>query len=136
MNIINILMSIKEEWWRAIESGEKTLEIRKSSPRKSGPFRVYFCVSGTKRIFGYAEVDKVVEMTAKEIADSGSAGSKLTLERLEKYAKGSKLYAWHITNVVRLSSPVKYKKHPPMSWVYVPVTRHKKEKGSEYALSA
>lgn len=50
-----VLLSIKPEWWEKILSGEKTLEIRKTHPRKDSiewPVTVLVYVSGTGAVQG------------------------------------------------------------------------------------
>lgn len=45
-----VLMSIKPEWCEKIESGEKTVEIRKTKPKIDTPFKVYIYCTQEKRL--------------------------------------------------------------------------------------
>lgn len=113
----NVLMSIKKKWWTKILNHQKTLEIRKTGPNVAGPYRVFIYVSGTGKVFGVLDVDEVMKGTPEEIYDAG--GSALTLEQLKEYADGKPLYAWHITKVTLLRTPVALTTRPPMSWCYL-----------------
>ena len=45
-----VMMSIQPQWCRLIGDGLKTIEIRKSRPKKSTPFKVFiYCTCGRKR---------------------------------------------------------------------------------------
>lgn len=58
----SVLISIRPKWCELISSGKKTLEVRKTRPKLSTPFKVYiYCTKDPKRQFcrsqTYAYVD-------------------------------------------------------------------------------
>lgn len=114
----NIILSLHPEWWAKMLSGEKTAEIRKTAPRRKGPYRAYVYLTGTGQIWGYIDIDRIEKSTPEEIAAEG--GSCVPLYRLREYAAGKPLYAWKIARVVELKAPIRYSKRPPQSWVYAP----------------
>ena len=46
-----VLISIRPEWCEKIVSGEKTIEVRKTRPKMTTPFKCYiYCTEGQKRL--------------------------------------------------------------------------------------
>lgn len=118
-----IVMSLHPEWWPKMLSGEKEEEIRKTAPRREGPYRVYIYLTGTGKIWGHIDVDRIERSTAEAIAARGR--SCVSREQLLKYATGKPLYAWRVSRAVALKKPVQYRHRPPQSWAYVPVSKAK-----------
>lgn len=118
-----IILSLHREWWKKMLSGEKLEEIRKTAPRREGPYRAYVFLTGTGKVWGYIDVDSIEKSTPEEIAARGR--SCVPLRRLQMYAAGKPLYAWHILRVVALKEPVRYCHRPPQSWAYVPAIKSK-----------
>ena len=159
-----IVMSIKPKWWRLIASGEKTVEIRKSEPKKAlTPFKVYVyqtqdreemetlkvCVLADDDIIGrpediavYKRYGRIVGefcctdieplmLTASMMLDVEGVrymlphigNSCLTLDDLDAYGQGKRLYGWKIANVRQYADPKPLSafglSRPPQSWCYV-----------------
>lgn len=117
-----IVLSIHQKHWDNIKSGNKTIEIRKTVPKKvEYPFRVLCYVTGGVGIVGAFTCDGVDKTNLYETFIEESC---LTEEELIKYAKGGSLYGWHI----KANSVKSYKKpypleeygvdRAPQSWQY------------------
>ncbi len=130
-----VLISIRPEWVKKILAGEKTLEVRKTSPKLETPFRVYiYCttgnlsyeinngmkcnISGGKLVVGEFVCDNIRPLMAesfivKEDAEKALLGTSLTSGQVKDYAgwKGKKwwdckdLYKWHISNLKVYDTP-------------------------------
>ena len=129
----SILMSIRPEWLVKILNGEKTIEIRKTTPKCELPIDVYlYCTKGTlyfnrtllnPNLF-HREGKVVVKFTlnkVEEVVDNGSSyrinndvahtnkvarNSCLDFKELKEYLKGKNGYAWHINNLVIFNKPM------------------------------
>lgn len=67
----SVLISIKPKYCKMIASGEKTLEIRKSKPKISTPFKCYiYCTAGYGR--NTFNVPVSAEQIARHYAETGS----------------------------------------------------------------
>lgn len=129
-----VLMSIRPEWCELIASGKKTVEVRKTIPRKfvhdrfySGyltePFKVYIYetqgYSATPQVFedgttifrgrgsviGEFVCDEVVELAPLNRADDTvEEKACMSREEIARYLKG-KGYAWHISDLVIYDKP-------------------------------
>ncbi len=106
-----VVISIKREWLAKIMSGEKTLEVRKSRPWEiSFPFAV-FCYetkANGEKLSGMA--DKFIRESCIDIAALFEYGNKTGM-----------LYGWNISNVRKLSLPMRqlHLKRAPQSWQYI-----------------
>lgn len=99
------ILIVQEEWLNKIFSGEKTIEIRNFFNAFG---RVYLCQSGTKKVFGYAEVVRVdgplSDLEWENLRDGhGVPGGR-------RY--GDNTYAWHLRDVTRLKCPVPIQRKP------------------------
>ena len=120
----SVILSMKPYWGRKILKGEKTAEIRKSMPRRSGggPFRVY--LYETKEGRG-AVIGECVCYCADQIQDYSIVAmfSLLSVPELVAYAGSRKIYAWFLAKVVRYQDPQPLSafglKRAPQSWCYV-----------------
>lgn len=98
-----ILMSIRQEWYDLIASGEKTVEVRKSFPMNFIPERtvVFFYVTKKGRparlnhITGMALLMNE-EFKPLDLTERGLRGTCLTVEQAKEYAQGSNLYGWRL----------------------------------------
>lgn len=126
-----MLMSIRPEWCELIASGKKTVEIRKTIPRKFvhdgfyggyvvEPFKVYIYetqgYSATPQVFetifrgrgsviGEFMCDEVVELAPLNRADDTvEEKACMSREEIARYLKG-KGYAWYISDLVIYDKP-------------------------------
>ena len=128
-----VLISIRPEWCHKIVSGEKTIEVRKSSPKLSTPFKCYiYCsmpktkdprqvleIHGTDgkirkangKVLGEFVCDKTT-MSTPGYRDHVAAywelldGSCLTADELMDYGQWGFLYGWHISNLYIYDKPL------------------------------
>ena len=111
-----VMLSIRPEWCEKIASGEKTIEVRKTRPKKlKNPFKCYiYCTQGrdARRLRG--SWGKVIgEFTC----DGFWIGSPRNTNPIfcmaacmdgfdtEKYAKDKILYGWHIADLKIYDTP-------------------------------
>lgn len=111
-----VLISIRPKWVEKIANGEKTIEVRKTRPKKlKNPFRCYiYCTQGrdARRLRG--SWGKVIgEFTC----DGFWIGSPRNTNPIfcmaacmdgfdtEKYAKDKILYGWHISDLLIYDRP-------------------------------
>ena len=111
-----VMISIRPEWCEKIANGEKTIEVRKTRPKKKkNPFRCYiYCTQGrdARRLRG--SWGKVIgEFTS----DGFWIGSPRNTNPIfcmaacmdgfdtEKYAKDKILYGWHISDLKIYDTP-------------------------------
>lgn len=125
----SVLISIHPEWCSQIENGLKTIEIRKSRPKISTPFKCYIYCASREKPFdgGYIGLRKVIgEFCCNDIEPITPYGgywaglkydtprtcytdiianSKLSPEKLKEYLRFHKGYAWHISDLVIYDKP-------------------------------
>ena len=131
-----VVASVKPEWWEKMQTGEKTLEIRKSAPQsKDGraftwPLTVLVYVSGTGALKGKFTCPGGVKTNLLEMLVDESC---VKLEDLRAYAKGGSLYGWMIQDVEKFDTRVPLAEvglnKPPMSWQYVEIPEERDHVG-------
>lgn len=108
-----VLISIQPKWCELIASGEKTIEVRKTSPKMETPFKVYVYMTKHKWIFKllpflknrFAKVigefvcDDIIVDERGENADVFSKYAQLSLVEQNKYGANKPLFGWHITDL-------------------------------------
>lgn len=125
-----VMISIQPKWCEKIANKEKTIEVRKTRPKISTPFKCYiYCtigdgIKGDYLIPSNLQCGKVVgEFVCDWITDISvpvrncnedynhvyhndeCKGSCLTWKELQEYGKGKPLYAWHISDLVIYDKP-------------------------------
>lgn len=111
-----VMISIRPEWCEKIASGEKTIEVRKTRPKKlKNPFKCYiYCTQGrdARRLRG--SWGKVI---GEFSCDGFWIGSPRNTNPIfcmaacmdgfdtEKYAKDKILYGWHISDLKIYDAP-------------------------------
>lgn len=117
-----VMLSIRPKWCEKIISGEKTVEIRKNSPKLGTPFRCYiYCTQSGVALGAWRKHGKVIgEFTCDRIFpinvfDNGSIQnwffdhmerSCLTYEELADYIGNDRTgYGWHITDLKIYDNP-------------------------------
>lgn len=108
-----VLISIQPKWCEMIASGEKTIEVRKTSPKMETPFKVYVYMTKHKWIFKllpflknrFAKVigefvcDDIIVDERGENADVFSKYAQLSLVEQKKYGANKPLFGWHISDL-------------------------------------
>ena len=114
-----VLISIQPKWCEMIASGEKTIEVRKTSPKMETPFKVYVYMTKHKWIFKllpflknrFAKVigefvcDDIIVDERGENADVFSKYAQLSLVEQKKYGANKPLFGWHITDLKIYDKP-------------------------------
>lgn len=116
----NIVMSIHPKHAEAILNGTKTVEFRKTRPRKPFGMVIVYATAPVKRIVGQFEVSEIIAEPPKQFA-------LLYPEHAETIAKylgtGNKIhYAWLIGKVERYKCPIslcEFDMRAPQSWQYI-----------------
>ena len=126
--MLSVMLSEKQFWSGKILSGEKKADIRKSIPTGAPgctcPFRVYLYETKAKKGAG-AVVGECICFCADEIQDYSIVTdfSCLTEWQLAKYARGRKIYAWFLGEIVKYDKPKPLSEfglaRAPQSWCYV-----------------
>ena len=127
----SVMLSIKPKWCELIESGQKTIEIRKTRPKIKPPFKCYIyqtkapvsvSFSGTGKhiseydktywytgkqgkVIGEFVCDEILEDKGGEYANEFSVLGCMPLEQQKKYAPKATLYGWHISDLVIYDQP-------------------------------
>lgn len=114
-----IILSLRPEWCRKVFSGEKTIEIRKTIPRKGMPFKVF--VYETKPGAGKIVGEFVVRRFWCNYRNKDGGKSCLTDTQIIDYGSG-KAYGWEISDVSEYVNPVPLGDmgihKAPQSWMY------------------
>ena len=114
-----VLLSIKREWARKILSSEKTIEIRKTKPKLTPPFRVFMYETkadgGKGAVIGSFVCDWIRRLDYDSVGGGYWEGghfhyfdsfdgcgqilqkSRLSRYELTFYTKGKMPYGWHVT---------------------------------------
>lgn len=123
-----VLLSVQPKWCELIASGKKTVEVRKTKPKLDTPFKVYiYCTKDNfKSIFQakpylmhnrlHCNGKVIGEFVCNCITSFKAMGEVQALwnetqntclshDEIIKYAKGKKLYYWHISNLVIYDKP-------------------------------
>lgn len=114
-----VLISIQPKWCEMIASGEKTIEVRKTSPKMETPFKVYVYMTKHKWIFKllpflknrFAKVigefvcDDIIVDERGENADVFSKYAQLSLVEQKKYGANKPLFGWHISDLKIYDKP-------------------------------
>ena len=122
-----VLISIQPNWCELIESGKKTIEVRKTRPKLETPFKCYiYCTKQRKisdeywgnrnghiyidngKVVGEYVCDRITEIVCfTDTKDTNIILPKtcLTYEELEQYSNGKTLYGWHISELKIYDKP-------------------------------
>lgn len=126
-----IMISIKPKWCKLIESGKKTIEVRKTRPQIDTPFKCYiYCTAdkkdsficrggedmpfdvGNGTVIGEFVCDKIIPISVKYSNPDCRMALKefpyvcLTDKQIIDYlGNGVEGYGWHITDLVIYDEP-------------------------------
>ena len=112
-----VLISRHPEWCSQIENGLKTIEIRKTRPKISTPFKCYiYCTSrvkpfeggyiGLRKVIGEFVCDDIIVDLKGENADIFEKQGRISLADQKKYRGNKPLYGWHISDLVIYDKPI------------------------------
>ena len=141
---MNIILSIHPKWAKLIYEGKKTVEWRKSVPKKCEDYSKIFLyetapvctVTGFVELTGFDAVspkmnriDLVGKISDKENEDAFDFIVNfgcVSKENLKKYqGKADYIYAWYIKFPQKFLTPITLAdfklKRPPQSWCYTEV---------------
>lgn len=130
---MKILISIRPKWCKLIADGKKTLEVRKTKPRCSLPFKAFIYESkstdksrlvvyvdsnepckyykGSGKIIGEFICDKIVDIDIpypahqQETNENVLKQSCMTYMEMHRYAGNKKVYGYRISNAVIYDEP-------------------------------
>ena len=143
-----VLLSLRPHWWEKIAAGEKTLEIRKTYPKRfefSWRFRVLVYVTGGAGVCGEftcKHVHKIRTIPEVQKVAGSPLGEKFSVEResclderqLEEYAggKGWPLWGWQVADVKVYNTPRPLQAYgisrPPQSWQYIKIEKRSEKR--------
>lgn len=114
-----VLLSIQPKWCELIASGQKTIEVRKTKPKLSTPFKCY--IYQTKRTWIYNIYSKIADWQGKVIGEfvcdtiitDRTFGHDLFFNVLScmseaeiaAYCTNNKMHGWHISDLVIYDKP-------------------------------
>ena len=152
-----VLLPVHPNWLELILSGKKTVEVRKTKPNETAPFRVIlYCTKGGGVLYR-SKYDWTIRLTkdnretslshhdilnAKVVAEfvcdsvtehnannqiqayyNGTQETCLSPAEIVLYAKGKRIYYWHISDLKIYDKPKELSefglKRAPQSWCYV-----------------
>ena len=125
-----ILMSIKPEYGEKILSGEKTVELRKTSPVNEeflfeSDKTVYLYFTGTGMVLGQVKLNYTVELEPWHDLETLAKEACLSVQELERYGAGldGLYHGWKVKEPGTYVTPIPLSafglKRPPQSWCYV-----------------
>ena len=118
-----ILISIQPKWVEKIMTLAKRWEMRKTMPKKQGPFRCFIYQTENGGVVGEFVCDTFTEVEPGEITKRVLTDTQLTMKEALEYAAGSTVYLWRIRSLVDYPEPKPLSAYgldrPPQSWCYV-----------------
>jgi predicted transcriptional regulator len=130
-----ILLSLHQEWWEKMLTGEKDIEVRKTAPQEKlcKEYWVLVYVTGgvgvvgefTCRHFHSIRVTPTIQKTIGLQGWDLESHSCLTARHLHEYARGrlKPLWGWQVEHVKAYPEPKQLSdygvKRPPQSWMYL-----------------
>lgn len=126
---MDIAITLPQDLWKKIVSGEKTIELRKNFPKEFDvkTDRVYVIWKGTTLIAGYFMVGSFEALFAESISDFDNILSKISVPRqwiIRYVGYSSMVYLWHVRDVVQFGNPIDRRYYwmmqtNPQSFVYL-----------------
>lgn len=118
-----ILISIQPKWCEKIMNLSKRWEMRKTRPKKPGPYRVFIYQTEGGGVIGEFVCDAFLEIGPWEINNRVLTDTQLTMKEAREYAGGGAVYLWRIRSLVDYKKPKPLSAYgldrPPQSWCYV-----------------
>lgn len=131
--MIDVLISIRPSWCHLILSGQKFVELRKSSPKLAPvpcPFRVYLYETklGRGAIVGECICWLIEKAEQRSCSVAMVEGSCSTFDQIAAYAKSKPVYGWYLAKVTEYKTPQPLSdlgiQRAPQSWCYIKGARY------------
>lgn len=106
-----LLISVKPQYARKIFSGEKTVELRKSAPRKANKdsLLLIYVTSPVKELWGFCKIDEIISNNPMDLWDE--IGDKTGISKKEYrayYKESNNAYGIKLKDIENfLESPIK-----------------------------
>jgi len=106
-----LLISVKPQYARKIFSGEKTVELRKSAPRKANKdsLLLIYVTSPVKELWGICKIDEIISNNPMDLWDE--IGDKTGISKKEYsayYKKSNNAYGIKLKDIKNfLDNPIK-----------------------------
>ena len=113
-----VLISIRPGWVEEIFHGKKTIELRKTRPKLSTPFKCYiYCTLGRGNAFGEVfgglvvgefmcdRIKSVFGSAYLKMPESAFAESCLNMYQIDTYLDGKDGHFWHISDLKIYAQP-------------------------------
>ena len=106
-----LLISVKPQYARKIFSGEKTVELRKSAPRKANKdsLLLIYVTSPVKELWGVCKIDEIISNNPTDLWDE--IGDKTGISEKEYrayYKESNNAYGIKLKDIIDfLESPIK-----------------------------
>jgi len=93
MSEIALVISIQPKFANKIFSGEKTVELRKTKPKKihKGSLALVYVSSPTKALVGVFEIESVLERPVKDLWDIVRGDAGISKREFNDYYKNTKI---------------------------------------------
>ena len=139
-----VLISIRPKGVEKIANGEKTIEVRKTRPKKlKNPFKCYiYCTQGRDarrlrgswgKVIGEFTCDGFWLGTPRNTNPLFCMAACMDGFDTEKYAKGKTLYGWHISGLRIYDQPrelTEFRRACPNSWYCESCTMYLENNGT------
>ncbi len=94
-----VLISIRPEWCQKIVTGQKTIEVRKTRPKITPPFKCYIYKCGSGKVIGEFLCDQIIEDRTYGHNEKFYRAACMSAYDAAAYAMQSPMYGWHISNL-------------------------------------
>ena len=95
-----VLISIRSKWCEKIISGEKTIEVRKTRPKMTPPFKCYIYKCGNGKVIGEFLCDEIIKINgAGRIPSDAARPTCLKPAELHQYLGADTGFGWHISDL-------------------------------------
>lgn len=121
--VTEVLISIQPQWVDKILKLQKRWEMRKTRPKRTGPYRVFIYQTEGGGVVGEFVCDAFQEIGPGDITKEVLLDTMLTAKEAIAYAGGMTVYLWRIRSLVDYPEPKPLAAYgldrPPQSWCYV-----------------
>lgn len=100
-----VLISIRPQWCDLIKDGKKTVEVRRTRPMATIPFKCYIYQTKGGGVIGEFVCDRVTAAQRGEYCKIPLAETCLDVSDLLDYADDKTIYGWHISDLVIYDTP-------------------------------
>ncbi len=128
---MDIIASIHDKWFQLIKSGEKTIEVRKTLPKRlveKENHYIYWYNTKTKKIEGKSRLACIESLNEDSLYESDYEYSCLSIEEIQEYVGGTShipnIYFWYLGDFEPLDIKLPESKRPPQSWCYYDTIFH------------